>query len=347
MDGIAVGRLDSGDPYFGLVLEHLHPDRSVDAELVTREMVAILTALEGRRGCRVVLQTTCHPDDKSPERGAIAVRLLGVASVGSETETEHRLADLAEDLSDALATPPLRWSFRPITDPSELQRASAPFVPFTSPRSPAREEEAPPREWHSGIGYSNATLERTPDRRLWNVWTLGPASADLRRLAAVLLSQSSPTMIRVSLAPTILSTAESTTLEQLIDDMSPLTTDRLSRSLLSAGRSRVQRAGSARRSGSGAARRFRLPVVAKNAMLRRICETLEMRVGTVLAERMSDRQLDEFEEFIKAGDEARALTWLETISDYKTVVASELESLRVEISGAAADILTAESEGST
>lgn len=41
-----------------------------------------------------------------------------------------------------------------------------------------------------------------------------------------------------------------------------------------------------------------LPKEERDALLRQIYETLEMRVGMRLAERMSDQQLDEFEKFI-------------------------------------------------
>ena len=53
-------------------------------------------------------------------------------------------------------------------------------------------------------------------------------------------------------------------------------------------------------------------------MLAHIYETLEMRVGMRLAEQMTNEQLDEFERFIDANDEAGALKWLET--DRKSVV---------------------------
>ena len=87
-----------------------------------------------------------------------------------------------------------------------------------------------------------------------------------------------------------------------------------------------------------------LPPATKNAMLRHIYESLELRVGMVRAERMSDVQLDEFEGFINVGDQSAALTWLETnFPDDKTVVTSDLESLRAEISASAANIIAAES----
>lgn len=81
-----------------------------------------------------------------------------------------------------------------------------------------------------------------------------------------------------------------------------------------------------------------LPKAERDALLTQIYETLEMRVGMKLAERMTDQQLDEFEAFLpneqtgSPGDEAGALRWLETnFPDYKQVVASELEQLKVEI----------------
>lgn len=75
-----------------------------------------------------------------------------------------------------------------------------------------------------------------------------------------------------------------------------------------------------------------LPKEERDALLRQIYETLEMRVGMKLAERMSDQQLDEFEKFIDTNDEAGALKWLEAnFPDYKQVVADELEKLKTEI----------------
>lgn len=85
-----------------------------------------------------------------------------------------------------------------------------------------------------------------------------------------------------------------------------------------------------------------LPADEKNKMLGHIYETLEMRVGMKLAEQMSNDQLDEFEAFINANDEAGALKWLETnFPDYKQVVADELENLKKEIKAQAPQILAA------
>lgn len=75
-----------------------------------------------------------------------------------------------------------------------------------------------------------------------------------------------------------------------------------------------------------------LPKAERDQLLRQIYETLEMRVGMKLAERMTEQQLDEFERFIDTNDEAGALKWLETnFPDYKQVVASELDTLKEEI----------------
>lgn len=80
----------------------------------------------------------------------------------------------------------------------------------------------------------------------------------------------------------------------------------------------------------------------KRVMLGHIYETLEMRVGMTLAQQMSNEQLDEFEGFIDANDEAGALKWLETnFPDYKQVVASELDKLKAEIKATAPEIVAA------
>jgi len=83
-----------------------------------------------------------------------------------------------------------------------------------------------------------------------------------------------------------------------------------------------------------------LPPQDKTKMFNHIYETLEMRVGTKLADQMSDDQLTEFESFIDKNDEAGALKWLETnFPNYKQVVADELENLKNEIKQVAPQIL--------
>ena len=86
-----------------------------------------------------------------------------------------------------------------------------------------------------------------------------------------------------------------------------------------------------------------LPEDQKKAMLQHIYETLELRVGTQLANQMTDKQLEEFERFIDAGgdqNQAQALQWLEAnLPNYKQVVNEVFEALKVEIKGMAPQIL--------
>ncbi len=86
-----------------------------------------------------------------------------------------------------------------------------------------------------------------------------------------------------------------------------------------------------------------LPEDQKKAMLQHIYETLELRVGTQLANQMTDKQLEEFERFIDAGgdqNQAQALQWLETnLPNYKQVVNEVFEALKVEIKGMAPQIV--------
>ncbi|HET9850225.1 MAG TPA: DUF5663 domain-containing protein [Candidatus Saccharimonadales bacterium] len=85
-----------------------------------------------------------------------------------------------------------------------------------------------------------------------------------------------------------------------------------------------------------------LPPDEKNKMLAHIYETLELRVGMRLAEKMTDAQLDEFEAFIDKNDEEGALHWLETnFPNYKDTVAEELNKLKGEIKAQAPAIVEA------
>lgn len=91
-----------------------------------------------------------------------------------------------------------------------------------------------------------------------------------------------------------------------------------------------------------------LPEDQKKAMLQHIYETLELRVGTQLANQMTDKQLEEFERFIDAGgdqNQAQALQWLETnLPNYKQVVNDVFEALKVEIKGMAPQIMATASQ---
>lgn len=90
-----------------------------------------------------------------------------------------------------------------------------------------------------------------------------------------------------------------------------------------------------------------LPEEQKRSMLQHIYETLELRVGTQLANQMTDAQLEEFEKFVDAGgdnNQAEALKWLETnLPNYKQVVQEVFETLKREISQMAPQIMASSS----
>ena len=91
-----------------------------------------------------------------------------------------------------------------------------------------------------------------------------------------------------------------------------------------------------------------LPEDQKRAMLQHIYETLELRVGTNLANQMTDQQLEEFEKFIDEGgdaNQAEALKWLETnLPNYKQVVNDVFEALKVEIKQMAPQLVAASAQ---
>lgn len=85
-----------------------------------------------------------------------------------------------------------------------------------------------------------------------------------------------------------------------------------------------------------------LPPEEKASLLKHIYETLEMRVGMRLADQMSNEQLDEFERFFNAQDDAGAFHWLETnFPNYKDIVADEFAKLKKEVGDTAPQILAA------
>jgi len=85
-----------------------------------------------------------------------------------------------------------------------------------------------------------------------------------------------------------------------------------------------------------------LPANEKNSFLKHIYETLEMRVGIRLADQMSNEQLDEFERYFEAKDDAGAFKWLEAnFPNYKEIVQQEFDKLKAEVGQAAPQILAA------
>lgn len=91
-----------------------------------------------------------------------------------------------------------------------------------------------------------------------------------------------------------------------------------------------------------------LPEEEKKALEKHIYETLEMRVGMRLADQMTNEQLDEFETYFNARDDAGAFHWLETnFPNYKDIVADEFDKLKSEVAGQAPAILAASMQQAT
>src|ERR1700744_1181915 len=85
-----------------------------------------------------------------------------------------------------------------------------------------------------------------------------------------------------------------------------------------------------------------LPTHKKDSLLKHIYETLEMRVGMRLADQMTNQQLDEFERYFEARDDAGAFKWLETnFPNYKDIVQQEFDKLKAEVAQSAPQILAA------
>ena len=85
-----------------------------------------------------------------------------------------------------------------------------------------------------------------------------------------------------------------------------------------------------------------LPGPEKDSLLKHIYETLEMRVGMRLADQMTNQQLDEFEQYFEAKDDAGAFRWLETnFPNYKDIVQEEFDKLKAEVGQSAPQILAA------
>lgn len=83
-----------------------------------------------------------------------------------------------------------------------------------------------------------------------------------------------------------------------------------------------------------------LPETRHSNIFRMLYDELEMRVGTALAEQMSDVQLEEFEAFIDANDETGGLRWLQqNFPAYRETVRNEFAKLSAEVRGIANAIL--------
>lgn len=87
----------------------------------------------------------------------------------------------------------------------------------------------------------------------------------------------------------------------------------------------------------------------KQEFIQRVLETLELRVGTRLAEELSDEQLEQFEELtpnehdseeVVSHKQNQMVDWLKTNHpDYNQVIAEELDKLKRELSSSLTTIL--------
>jgi len=223
MDGLAVKTIDQRESAFALALEYLHPVSELTAEVISRDMVSLITALEGHVGTRVVMQLVSRPEPKSPERGVLEVHILGIVLPrNDDMSTLLGVRELADDLDDLLAMPPLRWSFRRVVELDELDRVLKPLDANYFAEIARREESPFPIEWSAPIGFLADPTRPFADRRLWSMWTLGPPSSDLRRVASVLLAQSAPVALRIVLTPATLATEERAAIEELTREVSDL-----------------------------------------------------------------------------------------------------------------------------
>lgn len=72
----------------------------------------------------------------------------------------------------------------------------------------------------------------------------------------------------------------------------------------------------------------------KQKLMGQLLETLQLRVGSRLAEDLSEAQLDEFEQTIDSADDASAAAeaWLKVNNPhYETIVAEEIDALKSEL----------------
>lgn len=70
----------------------------------------------------------------------------------------------------------------------------------------------------------------------------------------------------------------------------------------------------------------------KNAMLKRIYEGLELRIGMRIARLVSEDQLKSFEELTKNGKDAEAAEWLKQhVPNYQEIASEELDKLKEEV----------------
>jgi Mg2+ and Co2+ transporter CorA len=82
-----------------------------------------------------------------------------------------------------------------------------------------------------------------------------------------------------------------------------------------------------------------VPEQQRAALLQVLYDELELRVGTRLANGLTDDQLAAFEVFVNQNDEAGALRWLQqNAPDYAEQVQDEFEAMRQELEASSDDL---------
>ncbi len=77
-----------------------------------------------------------------------------------------------------------------------------------------------------------------------------------------------------------------------------------------------------------------------DAFLKHVYDTLELRVGKQLADQMTNKQLEEFEEYYKRKDDAGAFKWLEdNFPNYKDIVQASFDEIKLEITRLAPEVM--------
>lgn len=70
----------------------------------------------------------------------------------------------------------------------------------------------------------------------------------------------------------------------------------------------------------------------KNTMLKRIYESLELRMGMRIARILKEDQLKEFEELTNNGKDTEAAEWLrKNVPNYQEIAVEELDKLKAEV----------------
>ena len=190
-----------------------------DTAGVPRDLVAVLTALEGHRDASFTVQWVCDPRPGDARGGRIELAVLTALPLATDRD---RQVELVDDVSDLLNGLPHLWRFEPVTDHDELARLIDPLEAEHVAEIVRREEELPHAEVPGLLGFSDGDATRDGSAQLWSLWTLGPPVPDTDRLAAGLLAQEAPVCLRMTLEPTSLSEQERDLLEEFVHATAPL-----------------------------------------------------------------------------------------------------------------------------